>query len=280
MITNDKKNEPKRAPKFYCEKCDYSSNKLYNWERHIVSTKHKMITNDNKNEPKRATTTYKCMTCGKIYKYQSGLSRHNKTRFVKKVEKDDITTNEALINILKELIKSNNEPKVVNNNISINVFLNQHCKDAMNLTDFVDKLQVTVNDLLKTKSLGYVGGISNILLKNLREIPSIKRPIHCSDTKRLKFYVKEDDEWNKDSGDKVDRAIDIVAFKQIKKLQDWESAHPDYLNNTELMNTWNTLVHNIMGGVDALEREKNKKNIKKKVGETLDIKNAILRMQY
>ena len=187
--------------------------------------------------------------------------------------------NEEILALLKELVATNKEPKVINNtntqNISINMFLNHHCKEAMCLTDFVDNLKLTIKDLLKTKELGYAGGISNIFIKNLSGIPSIKRPIHCSDTKRLQFYVKEQNGWNKDSGKKVGKAIEDVTIKQIKILQEWEKENPNYLENPQLIHTWNLLVHNIMSGASIEERERNKKNIKKKVGETIIIKEAI-----
>mgnify|MGYP000854015242 CR=1 FL=1 len=289
MITNDNKKGAKTSQKFYCKKCDYTTSKIGNWNRHVSTLKHKMITNDNKKEPKRATT-YSCDACGRIYKFPSGLSRH-KTKCLAKKQTDKIienvgpSINEELLAVLKELVKANQEPKVVNNNtnntqnISINMFLNDHCKDAMNLKDFLSTLKISINDLFKTQQLGFVGGISNIFIKNLSDLPSIKRPIHCSDTKRMLFYVKEEDGWNKDEGKKVEKAIEDVTLKQIKTLQEWEEENPNYLENTELLSEWNNLVHNIMGGSSSEERNKNKKMIKKQVGETTLIKDAIANLK-
>jgi len=297
MITNDNKKGAKTSQKFYCKKCDYTTSKIGNWERHKTTLKHKMITNDNKKEPKRATT-HMCPNCEKKYKYASGLSRHKahclgnlakqentklatiNTELVTLMKEFVVATKEPkdeLLALLKEIVAANKEPKVVTNtqNISINMFLNDHCKEAMCLTDFVDNLKLTIKDLLKTKELGYAGGISNIFIKNLSGIPSIKRPIHCSDTKRLQFYVKEEGGWNKDTGTKVEKAIEDITIKQIKILQEWEKENPNYLENPKLIHTWNLLVHNIMSGANAEERERNKKNIKKKIGETIIIKDAI-----
>ena len=297
MVINDNKKGVKTSQKFYCKKCDYNTSRAANLERHKTTLKHKMITNGNKKEQKGAPT-YICSDCGKKYKYASGLSRHKANCSVNNTEyettkletinselvtlmKEFVVANkepkDELLALLKEIVAANKEPKVVTNtqNISINMFLNNHCKEAMCLTDFVNNLKLTIKDLLKTKELGYAGGITNIFIKNLSGIPSKKRPIHCSDTKRLQFYVKEEGGWNKDTGTKVDKAIEDITIKQIKILQEWEKENPNYLDSPKLINTWNLLVHNIMSGANAEERERNKKNIKKKIGETIIIKDAI-----
>jgi len=280
MITNDNKKGAKRSQLFCCKFCDYSTGKIGNWKRHVLTLKHKMITNDNKKEPKGATT-FHCIECGKVYKYASGLSRHrSKCLSAKNKRKPALGEgiNKELLDVLKELVRANKEPKIINNtqNISINMFLNDYCKEAINLTDFVENVKLNISDLLKTKELGYAGGISNIIIKNLSNIPSIKRPIHCSDAHRLVFYVKEEGGWNKDSaGVKMEKAIEDITIKQIKTLQEWEKIHPNYLEDKNLINTWNTLVHSMMSGATLMEKEKNQKNIKKQVAETIVIKDAI-----
>jgi len=116
-------------------------------------------------------------------------------------------------------------PKVGNNNnkISINVFLNERCKGAMNLDEFVDNVKVTLEDLNYTKDNGYVKGISNIFVKHLTDMEPTERPIHCSDKKRLQFYVKEEDTWKKDcEHKKINKTIQDVTMKQIKQLKAWE----------------------------------------------------------
>ena len=281
MITNDNKKGAETSTKFYCKVCDYSTSRQNNWARHKTTLKHKMITNDNKTS-RNEHSTHRCPYCEKSYKFASGLSRH-KSKCLgnppKIEEKPSVVINTELLALLKELVAANKEPKVINHtntqHISINMFLNDHCKEAMCLTDFVSNIKLNVKDLLKTKELGYAGGISNIFIKNLSDIPSIKRPIHCTDTKRLQFYVKEVDGWNKDSGTKVEKAIDDITIKQIRILQEWEKEHPNYLHNPKLIHTWNLLVHNIMSGANEVEREKNRKNIKKQIGETIIIKDAI-----
>ena len=149
--------------------------------------------------------------------------------------------------LLEKTIESNNEmiPKIGNNNnnkISINVFLNEQCKGAMNLTDFVDKLTISVEDLIYTKQHGYIQGVTNLFNKQLRDLNPSERPIHCSDKKRLQFYVKEDNKWEKDADHlKIDKSIHDLKMKQIKELKKWEEINPNYLENEQLLNEWQTL---------------------------------------
>ena len=162
----------KNSPfKFYCPKCDYGCCKKSHWNQHISTTKHKMITNDNKMITKKR---HFC-SCGKSYKFSSGLSRHLKV-CPYTVEKSQKSTeavsseNHALLlelKEMKEIMKKHGLGTVNNNNqtynkITVNVFLNEHCKNAMNLTDFVENVKVSLEDLLYTKNHGYVKGISNI----------------------------------------------------------------------------------------------------------------------
>ena len=314
MTTNDNKSDQKTSRKFICKKCDYITSKVSNWNRHVSTRKHKIPKNSSKKEPKGALT-HECNKCGRIYKFASGLCRHhtkcykpeltvsesesniNNSLLVvlnklvnAKVDANNDLENHKLLSVLneltelKKLVKNSIEPTIVNNNttnttntqnISINMFLNNHCKDAMNLKDFMRSLKLSINDLSKTQELGFVGGISNIFIKNLSDIPSIKRPIHCSDTKRMLFYVKEEDGWNKDGGNTVTKAIEDVTLQQIKILNKWEIENPNYLENPKLLSDWNNLVHNIMGGSSQAERLQNKILIKKQVGETMLIKDAI-----
>lgn len=260
--------------------------------------KHKRITMDNKKLPKSCSLQdengFVC-ECGKVYKYCSGLSKHKQKcvdLMVKNIKNTLDETDEfknlfklfmkTQMDFNKELVDKVTPSNVYNdcNNkkITINMFLNENCKDAMSLRDFLDKIQPTLNDLIRTKELGYVEGISNILIKNLNELPSVQRPIHCSDTKRLQFYVKDEEGWNKDTNQKVEKAIDSVTTKQIKILQKWELKNPNYMQNQELLNEWNLLVHNIMGGANEEEREKNKKDIKKKMGENIILKDAMIEL--
>ena len=165
------------------------------------------------------------------------------------------------------MINSNNN----NQQYSINFFLNEKCKNAMNLEDFVEKIKLTLEDLKFTKDNGYVKGISNIFIKNLNDMDITERPIHCSDQKRLQFYVKNDNEWSKDkNNEKIDNSIEKVSVKQLKSIQEWVKANPNYMESESKMNEYFTLVRSTTQHNDY----KNLRNIKKKVGENVKLENV------
>ena len=299
MVT---KTREKTREEFYCKICDYGCRDKYNMTRHLSSTKHQMVTNGNKNEAKRGKP-YICH-CGKVYKFRSGLSRHKKKCSPQNIIMDQTPINDdspcsgseilELCKTMKKLVEDNRQktelmgkmldqnamliPKVGNNNnkISINVFLNERCKGAMNLDEFVDNVKVTLEDLNYTKDNGYVKGISNIFVKHLTDMEPTERPIHCSDKKRLQFYVKEEDTWKKDSEHKkINKTIQDVTMKQIKQLKAWEQTHPNYLTDDALLVEWQQMIQKIMGGKDEEERVKNTEDIKKGISSSIDMKNAI-----
>ena len=163
-----------------------------------------------------------------------------------------------------------------NNKMSINVYLNEYCKDAMNLTDFVDKLTVSLEDLMYTKAHGYVKGISNIFVKQLQDMKPTERPIHCSDRKRLQFYVKDKNKWEKDKiHSKINKSIDAITIKQIQQIKLWEKEHPKYLQNEVLLEQWHAMIQHAMGGGGENTRVKNKDSIKKELGITLEMKKEL-----
>ncbi len=163
-----------------------------------------------------------------------------------------------------------------NNKMSINVYLNEYCKDAMNLTDFVDKLKISLEDLMYTKDHGYVKCISNIFVKQLQDMKPTERPIHCSDRKRLQFYVKDENKWGKDKVHiKIDKSIDDITIKQIKQIKLWEEEHPNYLQNEKLLEQWHTMIQHAMGGGGENSRVKNKDSIKKNLGIKFEVKKEL-----
>jgi len=283
---------------FKCEIC----NKIYKHKSGLY--RHKKIcikpvsqlSNIIQNYPTIIQNNFVCK-CGKSYKYASGLSKHKSKCDYLEYENgnnnndanDIIPTNNVEI-LLKALIKKNdsiieenkelrNEIKHLklgntminsnnNNSFNINMFLNEKCKNAMNLEDFVEKIKLTLEDLNFTKENGYANGISNIFIKNLNDMDVTERPIHCSDQKRLQFYVKNDNEWTKDkNNEKIDNTIKKVSKKQLKSIQEWVDANPDYLDSDAKTEEYFTLVRSITQPND----NKNLRNIKKKVGENVKI---------
>lgn len=288
MVTKTSKKEPEI---FSCKFCDYNTCKISNLQRHFLTLKHKMITNDNKNEQKGAEKKYDCEWCGKSYKYLSGLSRHrqicqkaNNLILVDKEEhikaktkaelydyqKDDMDNLKIAVKELTD--KDKIEQKIINNNnLNINIVLNDYCKDAMNLTQFVDQIKLTLEDLLYTKNKGYIEGVSNIFIKNLKELEPTQRPIHCSNNKNNILYIKDDNKWEKDTGIQLTKGIDYVTKKQISKLKEWELKNPNWQDCEKLTGIYMELIQKIMGSSDINEQEKDKISIKKRIGRNFNI---------
>jgi len=164
-----------------------------------------------------------------------------------------------------------------NKKMTINVYLNEKCKDAMNLSDFVNNLSISLDDLLYTQEHGYAQGISNIFVKHLQDITPHKRPIHCCNNKNMQFYVRDENKWLEDkSNKKIDKSIQDLTVKQIKHLKEWEMKNPNYLKDEKLLTQWQQLVHEIMGPSDDITKEKDKELIIKKLGKTVKLKENLI----
>lgn len=296
--------------KYSCLLCDYKCSKKSHWIQHVSTRKHKMVYNGTFNDTKNSPTGQFVCECGRHYKFRSGLYRHKKKcistmESLKNVKNPkDIVTHvddlgkkqvtmsleqyETLVGGIKKLIPlvekglENDVSKItninnINNKLSINVFLNEHCKDAMNLTDFVENLKVNIEDLMYTKENGYAKGISNIFVKQLQDMEPTQRPIHCSDNKRMKFYVKDDDKWNKDATNtKIDEAVLDVDRKQWRAIKEWERENPDYEKSDKLYKEYMELVRATMGGGNKKAIAINSKQIKKELGCTVKISSGLL----
>ncbi len=187
---------------------------------------------------------------------------------------------EQLPNLTNALTTIADNPRTINNtnnnNMTINMYLNQECKNAMNLTDFVENVKISLEDLMYTQQHGYVKGISNILVRKLKDMDPKKRPIHCSDKKRMQFYVKEEDKWEKDKQHtKIDNSIAKITHKQILKIREWEDQHPNFLEDDKLVHIWQKMCSESMGGSLDAVREKNCTNIKKQVSNIIEVKDAM-----
>ena len=217
-------------------------------------------------------------------------SQQNLTEGQKNLTESIKSNNDTIFSLAKENMKSNNKlvealsnntgQTVYNNcnnqnNMTINVFLNEHCKDALNLTDFVQNIKVTLEDLQYTKDNGFVNGVTNIITKQLQDLKPTERPIHCSDKKRLQFYVKDDDKWEKDvDNKKLDETIRDVKLKLPKSLTEWEKMNPSYKKDPKLMDEW----MNIMAGISESDTGtvlKDKLALKRKIATYIELKEAM-----
>ena len=284
------------ALKYYCKYCDYGTSKKCNYDTHIISAKHSKITidyirrqNSAEIQPKFSQNIIKdkfICSCGKEYQHRQGLWKHSKNcNFEnKKPENDEITDKELMLALIKdsselknmiiEVIKNGINNNNKNNNtthtnshnkaFNLNFFLNETCKDAMNIMDFVDSIKLQLSDLEKVGELGYVEGISNIITKNLKKLDVHQRPVHCTDKKRETMYIKDDDKWEKDEEKlKLHKVVRKVAFKNQKLIPKFKEIHPDYNKyHSNVSDQYNKIIVESMGGPGDNDYEKEEKIIK------------------
>jgi len=302
-------NSLKISHKFVCKKCDYSTSKKSDYSKHLFTLKHQNNDNDdinNDNFSQKNSKSHIC-ECGRIYKYRQGLCYHKKTCELKEPQEssDSISANEdkeetelkILTNLVKDVIKHNQDltNKIVdickvgntkNNNIThsnvhsnnktfnLQFFLNETCKDAMNISDFVESIKFQIKDLEHIGEVGFVDGISDVVLDNLTELDKRQRPIHCSDNKREILYIKDNDEWIKDDepNTKMIKVIKQIAHKNMKNIPEWIKNNPDcHKSDSKKNDKYLKIVSNSMSGGTELEQKTNISKIISKIAKEVTI---------
>uniref|UniRef100_A0A6C0IFV4 C2H2-type domain-containing protein n=1 Tax=viral metagenome TaxID=1070528 RepID=A0A6C0IFV4_9ZZZZ len=247
---------PKNAEIFVCDICDFKCSKKSNYDKHLLTLKHKnvdkMLTNVDKFNAENAENALPLnghiCECGKEYKHRQSLFIHKKKcPFLKNTDPDKnedlinylIKENQEFKSLILEIVKKDN---TINNNtisnsnvnshnktFNLQFFLNETCKNAMNINDFVDSIKLQLSDLENVAKIGYVEGLSKIIIKNLNALDVTERPVHCSDSKRDTMYVKDDDKWEKENENnhKVLKAIEDIATKNSKMVKEWKNKNPE-----------------------------------------------------
>ena len=300
------KKEQKRAINYECLKCYYTTSKKHNYDRHLRTDKHYKLTNTYEKEQKGAIK-YKCDKCCKEYSHKQSLYTHkktckleeiqiiNNTETLVKIEEEEkidykqmflemFNQNKELQNTIKEIlpkigntINNINNTNNTNNNVSIQVFLNDTCKDAMSITDFIDTIQVSVADLLYTKENGLVKGISNLFLSNLERIPMIQRPLWCSDKKRKRMFIKGEEYWIEDiNREKTNGLVNTISKIQIKNINKYVSDKPNWMTNDKLKDNY---IHIVKSVTDTMDNKIDKiiDNISEKIHLTEDIREKLIK---
>jgi len=299
------------AKVFTCELCDFSCSNRSNWKTHTLTAKHQQVTtSDNSVTPKNATA-YTCNNCSKVYKSRNGLWVHSKKCgtpdknqsitddsliFQLMKQNDDfknllIEQNKAIIeqntkvfdshNQLIELCKqnafsitNNNTVNSHNKTFNLQVFLNEDCKDAMNINEFIDSIQFQLSDLENVGRLGYVEGISNIIIKNLNALDVTKRPVHCTDPKRETIYIKDGGNWEKDENGnkKLRKMVKSVAFRNSKNTRLFKEKYPDCIKSeSRYSDIYNKIVIESMGGGPKCNDFDSENKIIRKIAQMITI---------
>jgi hypothetical protein len=297
MLQNNIQNIPH---KFYCEICHYGCCKNSSYQQHLNTSKHKNATNMLQN----ATNIFQknLCACGKQFQHHSSYYRHKKKCLQKeekeeKLEKEDTNViqyeNNIAPELIIEIIKQNQEFKdllleqnktiielsknssttnnTINNNsnnksFNLNFFLNETCKDAMNIMDFVDSIKIQLSDIESIGELGYVNGMSKLIIKHLNALDENMRPVHCNDPKRDSLYVKDANVWEKEGTDnkKIKKAIKYISHKNICAIPEWKAKYPDCIySDSKKSNQYNHIVVEAMGGPGDNDSEKADKIVKK-----------------
>jgi hypothetical protein len=283
MEIEETKKLKKNLLRFLCKSCDFKCYMKCDWDRHLLTAKHTNAANGNGLETKKLKKTYFC-DCGRLFLSNSGLWKHkkgcNNTEEIKKVgdaKPDEASDKDLIMMLVKqntellEVIKNgthnttNSHNNSHNKTFNLQFFLNETCKDAMNLMDFVESIQLQLTDLEKVGKIGYVEGISNIITTNLKALDITQRPIHCTDNKREILYIKDEDKWEKEveEKNKIRKAIKQVAHKNIKMIQKFKEIYPDCIHsNSNKSDQYNKIIIESMGGFGDNDTEKEYKIIK------------------
>ena len=278
---------PKKTHDFFCEKCKFITANKKDYNRHLLTSKHQNETNETDFETKnpQKTQQHSCEKCSVNFKSRSTLWRHkqkctgeNDTNTQPKdlyKEKDLIS---FIIQQFVQLQKQTPDNVVVNNigntnmnnsnnkTFNLQVFLNETCKDAMNIKEFADSVQLELNDLENVGKRGYIEGISNIIIKNLNALEMEKRPIHCTDNKREVIYIKDEDKWEKEeeTKPKLRKLIKEITHKNICMFKKFREKYPDCdTYDSKKSDLFNKIVYESMGGKGDDEWNKHNKIIHK-----------------
>ena len=298
----DNKKFKKSSCFFECSHCDYTTVRQSQYDRHMLTSKHKRITLDNETDNDLVQNHFQCQ-CGKTYNYLSGLCKHKKkcksteeTETYQALDKPTdadlifqlikqnqdfkdliIEQNKTIVEAIKHNNITNNNTNTINSHnktFNLQVFLNEDCKDAMNITDFVDSIKFQLADLEHMGKVGYVDGISNIILKNLKALDITKRPVHCTDQKRETIYIKDAGVWTKEDEDNknVRKLIKKVAFRNSKCLSLFKEKYPDCITSeSNYSDTYSKIVIEAMGGGSKCNDYDSENKIIRKIAKEMTI---------
>ncbi len=294
---NDTYNSPNLLNNLYCKKCNYYAKRKSDLHKHFKSKKH----NDTSNDTQKLSYPCVCGKTYRFhsgyYRHKKTCNYQEVCQEIKENETNELGSNieEQMKNLdssdyrsmLMLMIKENNEmrkqmfdiiPKIGNNNttnnnshntnntinqkFNINVFLNEQCKDALNMNDFIKSIEVSLQQLDFTKKNGLADGLSNAIVENMKKLSLYERPMHCTDTKRETLYIKEDDKWEKDSSkEKIKNAIKKASNKNFYALQKWKETNPNFEEDDNKQNFFTHVVSTIGKPVDNKVDSKIIKNL-------------------
>jgi hypothetical protein len=278
----------KNDNKYCCKICDFNTCKLTDYNRHLTTQKHIRNTNATLSNKKNDKNIFTCEKCEKEYNDRTGLWRHKKFCSFEENKQENaicyddkhdklieylMKENKEIKEMILEIVKNGTHQSITNNTtntnshnkaFNLNFFLNETCKDAMNIMDFVDSIKLQLTDLEKIGEVGYTQGISNIITTNLKALDITQRPVHCTDKKRGIMYIKDENKWEKEDDEKtrLKNLIIRVSNKNIKLLPQFREKYPDYkVSTSRTSDKYDKIVLEAMGGSGDNDKEKTEKII-------------------
>ena len=283
---NMKNMKSKEKNEYICTKCDYKCSKKFLFQQHLKTKKHinyfKNVQKDNPITNEVLTTKHYDCICGKKYKYKSGLYNHKKKckninneikqlkyvflELLKKSNEHDEIQSELLNIITNNSTIINNINNINNLNqttFNLNFFLNEECKNALNIDEFINQLKIGLDELEYTKTNGINKGILNIFTNGLKEVGTYKQPIHCTDKKREIIYIKDNNKWDKDfNKEKLEQSFKNIQTIQLQNVEKWQNENKGWKDSTEKKDEYIELVSNVMS---SLNKDKMIKELSKEV---------------
>tara|TARA_Y100000389_G_scaffold174240_1_gene184035 strand:+ start:5545 stop:6411 length:867 start_codon:yes stop_codon:yes gene_type:complete len=273
------KKSQKVLEKYFCKDCDYSTSYKKDFNKHLLTDKHKMLTNVDKELPKVLKKDFSC-ECGKIYKHRQSLNVHkkkcnyNNLEIENKIIDNNLDYKSMFVTMMKEnqeLRKQvtdllpkvgnttihNNTNNTVNQNFNFQLFLNENCSNALNMSDFIKSIEISLDQLDYTKKNGLVDGLSSAIVENMSKLSLYERPLHCSDLKHETLFIKEDNKWQMDDNkDSIKEVIKKISNKNYSALQNWKQQNPDFGENDKKKDYFVQSLSNI--SKDSKEIDNNK----------------------
>ena len=254
-MTDEKSSKNEKI--YSCKTCNYFTSRKSQYERHLLTAKHKHLHNTDEKVPLEPKT-FVCI-CGKSYKHRQSLFTHQSKCTYEPVKNEEVNETSVSQDLILEVVKKQQDqisqltdaikeiaPNLGNNNttntnshntnntnqFNINVFLNEDCKNAINMSEFIKSIEVSLEQLDLTKTKGLEKGITQVIMDNMNKLSVHERPLHCTDTKRETLYIKEDDKWEKDKDKtKIKEVIKKASNKNYTALQNWRKENPDYMDD-------------------------------------------------
>mgnify|MGYP001472966112 CR=1 FL=1 len=254
-MTDEKSSKNEKI--YSCKTCNYFTSRKSQYERHLLTAKHKHLHNTDEKVPLEPKT-FVCI-CGKSYKHRQSLFTHQSKCTYEPVKNEEVNETSVSQDLILEVVKKQQDqisqltdaikeiaPNLGNNNttntnshntnntnqFNINVFLNEDCKNAINMSDFIKSIEVSLEQLDLTKTKGLEKGITKVIMDNMNKLSIHERPLHCTDVKRETLYIKDNDKWEKDKDkEKIKKVIKKTQNKNYPALQKWTEANPDYMGD-------------------------------------------------